>query len=113
VQHHSWLKSCFSALHSLSTDADAVEKMKWRMQTPDGRKLYARRKSTVEPVFGIIQFPRSKSGELDMSGGKPLLLSRFIPGLKAGEFTADILKLLWDFVNFCFVVCKQFRENGH
>jgi len=25
------------------------------MQTPDGRKLYARRKSTVEPVFGIIK----------------------------------------------------------
>ena len=29
--------------------------MKWRMQTPDGRKLYAQRKSTVEPAFGIIK----------------------------------------------------------
>jgi hypothetical protein len=25
------------------------------MQTPAGRKLYARRKSTSEPVFGIIK----------------------------------------------------------
>ena len=54
-QHHSSLKSRFSEPSPLSAEADAVEKMKWRMQTPDGRKLYAQRKSTVEPVFGIIK----------------------------------------------------------
>lgn len=53
-QHHLSLKSRFS-VPPLSADADAVEKMKWRMRTPYGRKLYARRKSTVEPVFGIIK----------------------------------------------------------
>ena len=53
--HHPTLETRFSGPSPLSADADAVEKMKWRMQTPDGRKLYARRKSTVEPVFGIIK----------------------------------------------------------
>lgn len=53
--HHPTLETRFSIPPPLSADADAVEKMKWRMQTPDGRKLYAQRKSTVEPVFGIIK----------------------------------------------------------
>lgn len=54
-QHHPSLKSRFSGPPPLSAHADAVEKMKWRLQTPAGRKLYARRKTTVEPVFGIIK----------------------------------------------------------
>jgi hypothetical protein len=29
--------------------------MKHRLKTPHGKKLYAKRKSTVEPVFGIIK----------------------------------------------------------
>jgi hypothetical protein len=29
--------------------------MKYRLQTRAGKKLYAKRKSTVEPVFGIIK----------------------------------------------------------
>ena len=32
-----------------------VEKMKHRLKTREGRALYARRKQTVEPVFGIIK----------------------------------------------------------
>jgi transposase len=32
-----------------------VEKMAWRIKTKVGRALYATRKSTVEPVFGIIK----------------------------------------------------------
>ena len=35
-------------------DAQAV-RMRHRLHTPLGRKLYAKRKSTVEPVFGIIK----------------------------------------------------------
>ena len=54
-QHHPSLKSRFSVPPPLSDHADAVEKMRWRLQTPDGRKLYSQRKSTVEPVFGIIK----------------------------------------------------------
>jgi len=35
--------------------AGPVDKMKHRLKTASGRKLYAKRKSTVEPVFGIIK----------------------------------------------------------
>ena len=34
---------------------DAVARMEHRLQTPEGKALYAKRKSTVEPVFGIIK----------------------------------------------------------
>ena len=54
-QHHPSLKSRFSRPPPLTVHADVVERMKWRLQTPAGRKIYAQRKSTVEPVFGIIK----------------------------------------------------------
>jgi transposase len=34
---------------------DPVKAMKHRMQTKEGRALYAHRKSTIEPVFGIVK----------------------------------------------------------
>lgn len=36
-------------------DPTPVQAMKWRLKTQEGREFYARRKSTVEPVFGIIK----------------------------------------------------------
>jgi transposase len=36
-------------------DASAVDRMKHRLRTPEGRKIYATRKCTVEPTFGIIK----------------------------------------------------------
>ncbi|MFQ5758014.1 MAG: IS1182 family transposase [Acidiferrobacterales bacterium] len=36
-------------------DADAVTAMAHRLRTPEGKAMYAQRKSTVEPVFGIIK----------------------------------------------------------
>lgn len=35
--------------------ASALEQMAYRLKTPEGRALYGRRKSTVEPVFGQIK----------------------------------------------------------
>ena len=35
--------------------ATAMEKMRYRLKTPEGRALYALRKQTPEPVFGIVQ----------------------------------------------------------
>ena len=37
------------------SDPTPVEAMAHRLTTPDGKKLYALRKQTVEPVFGIIK----------------------------------------------------------
>jgi len=36
-------------------DADAVTAMRHRLRTPEGKALYAKRKSTVETVFGIVK----------------------------------------------------------
>jgi len=36
-------------------DADVVTAMQHRLRSPHGRALYAKRKSTVETVFGIIK----------------------------------------------------------
>ena len=39
----------------LKDDADVVEKMRHLRLTTEGRRLYAKRKCTVEPMFGIIK----------------------------------------------------------
>jgi transposase len=39
----------------IEEDASPVERMKHRLRTPDGRAVYAKRKCTVEPTFGIIK----------------------------------------------------------
>ena len=36
-------------------DADCVARMKHRLKTAAGKAIYAKRKGTVEPVFGIIK----------------------------------------------------------
>lgn len=53
--HNQTLKERFAEPAPLPDAADSVTQMKHRLQTRDGRALYARRKSTVEPVFGIIK----------------------------------------------------------
>jgi transposase len=54
-RHNQALRERFFQPSSLPEDADSVAKMKHRLQTMEGRQLYAKRKSTVEPVFGIIK----------------------------------------------------------
>ena len=53
--HNPKLQERFSDPAPLSEGASPSERMKHRMKTPEGRALYGRRKSTVEPVFGIIK----------------------------------------------------------
>jgi hypothetical protein len=36
-------------------EASAKERMKHRLETKEGRELYALRKQTIEPIFGIIK----------------------------------------------------------
>jgi hypothetical protein len=45
----------FSEPPPLPEDADSVTRMKYRLKTLAGKAIYAKRKSTVEPVFGIIK----------------------------------------------------------
>lgn len=54
-QHNQSLKERFAEPDPLPDHADAVTEMKHRLKTTAGRKIYAQRKCTVEPVFGIIK----------------------------------------------------------
>jgi len=53
--HHPPLAERFAATPPAPHDPTPVEAMAHRLQTPEGRALYALRKQTPEPVFGIIK----------------------------------------------------------
>lgn len=53
--HHPPLLARFSEPTPLAPEADALARMQHRLATPAGKAVYAQRKSTVEPVFGIIK----------------------------------------------------------
>ena len=54
-QHHQTLQERFGHPQPLPENAGPVDTMRHRLKTDEGRRLYAKRKSTVEPVFGIIK----------------------------------------------------------
>ncbi len=53
--HHPPLMERFQEPAPLPDDANAVDIMKHRLKTKSGKAVYATRKSTIEPVFGIIK----------------------------------------------------------
>lgn len=53
--HHPHWETRFTEPPPLPASAGTVERMKHRLKTVQGRKLYGLRKQTVEPVFGIIK----------------------------------------------------------
>jgi hypothetical protein len=53
--HHPPLAERFAAAPAAPDDPTPVEAMAHRLKTPEGRALYALRKQTPEPVFGIIK----------------------------------------------------------
>ena len=54
-RHHPPVEARFTQPPALAANADVVETMDHRLATIEGRAVYALRKSTVEPVFGIIK----------------------------------------------------------
>lgn len=54
-KHNQSLWERFSDPPPVPDDADAVTKMKHRLKTTAGKAVYAKRKITSEPVFGIIK----------------------------------------------------------
>jgi hypothetical protein len=55
-RHHGGWRQRFAAAPQAPPDsATTMQKMAHRLKTPRGRKLYALRKQTPEPVFGIIK----------------------------------------------------------
>lgn len=53
--HYPPLAERLRAPAPLAEGASAVDRMKHRLRTPEGRAVYATRKCTVEPTFGIIK----------------------------------------------------------
>ena len=54
-RHHPHWEDRFTEPPALIEPASAVDRMKHKLKTIQGRKLYGLRKQTVEPVFGIIK----------------------------------------------------------
>ncbi len=54
-RHHRPLQARIKQPPPCPEEADAVTAMAHRLRTPEGKAIYARRKSTVETVFGIIK----------------------------------------------------------
>lgn len=54
-KHHPSPEERFKEPPPLSPNASDVEKASHRLKTKEGKEIYAKRKSTVEPVFGIIK----------------------------------------------------------
>ena len=54
-RHNQPLEDRLKAPLECPADADAVTAMKHRLQTPEGKAIYSKRKSTVETVFGVIK----------------------------------------------------------
>lgn len=57
-QKHNQGKASTTTTEPLPEGATAKEKMQAKLRTPEGQKLYARRKVIVEPVFGQIKGAR-------------------------------------------------------
>ncbi len=54
-KHNQPLVERFIDPAPLPENAEPIDKMRHKLKTVEGRKVYAERKSTVEPVFGIIK----------------------------------------------------------
>jgi transposase len=54
-KHNQPLAERFSDPAPLPEGAKPIDEMKNKLKTVEGRKVYAQRKSTVEPVFGIVK----------------------------------------------------------
>lgn len=55
VAHYQGIEERFSEPSQPEPSVTATEQMKARMKTLEGRKIFSRRKCTIEPVFGIIK----------------------------------------------------------
>ena len=54
-KHNQPLAARFIDPAPLPEDAEPIDKMRSKLKSVEGRKVYAQRKSTVEPVFGIVK----------------------------------------------------------
>ena len=78
--HYPSLEERFAAPPLPPRNPDVLAAMKHRLKTDAGKQFYAQRKSTVEPVFGIIE---------EVMGFRRFMLRGF--KAVAGEWTLSVL----------------------
>jgi len=54
-KHNQPIEDRFKEADPLPENPTSVEKMKHRLQTKEGKAIYAERKSVIEPIFGVIK----------------------------------------------------------
>ena len=81
--HHAGWQRFAAAPEPPPPDATPMQRMAHRLKTPEGRKLYALRKQTPEPVFGIIK---------SAMGFRQFLLR----GLKNVQGEWDLVTMAWN-----------------
>lgn len=54
-RHNQDPMSRFAEPEALQPEATCKEQMRHKLRTPEGRKVYARRKQVIEPIFGIVK----------------------------------------------------------
>ncbi len=91
-KHNQPLLERFLEPEPLPEDADTISKMRHKLKTIEGRSIYGKRKSTVEPVFGIIKH---------VMGFRQFLLRGF--EAVSGE---------WDLVSIAWNLKRLFVLNG-
>jgi transposase len=82
-KHHQSPEERFKEPPPIKEDATEVEKAIHRLKTQEGKKLYAKRKSTVEPVFGIIK---------NIMGFRQFMLR----GLESVSGEWDLVSIAWN-----------------
>jgi len=82
--HHPHWQERFAEPEPLAAGATAIQAMAHRLKTREGKQLYALRKQTVEPVFGIIK---------SVLGFRQFLLR----GLEAVRQEWTLVCLAWNF----------------
>ena len=82
-KHHISPEARFQEPPPINENATKIEKALHRLKTQEGKKLYAQRKSTVEPVFGIIK---------NVMGFRQFMLR----GLKQVSGEWDLVSIAWN-----------------
>jgi hypothetical protein len=82
-KHHQSPEERLREPDPVCDDANALERMQHRLKTREGKAIYAQRKSTVEPVFGIIK---------SVMGFRQFMLR----GLEAVEGEWNLVTLAWN-----------------
>ena len=113
------LQERFGYPEPLPDNAGPVDSMRHRLKTTEGRRLYGKRKSTVEPVFGIIKEVMGFR-QFQLRGFEAVSIEIFSPFffMSTSDFTVTLLYSFLAVDIYCFlgainvmILCSRFLFN--